>query len=303
MCIFTVFTPTYNRAHSLLRVYESLKRQTFKDFEWLIVDDGSTDGTRDIVETWLHEREICIRYFWQLNGHKKTAFNNGVSKSKGKFFIVLDSDDEAMPHALEVLYRAWNEIPPSEQSYFCGVTGLCRTQDGDIVGSLFPYDVFDCDVPTLVYRFRVTGEKWGFHRTDLLKEFPFPEDIKGHVPEGIVWKAIGTRYKTRWINEVVRIYYSEVDSITNSSRRDKNFGLHAEGLALWAREELDNYISFVKYNPLWFIRMAVNYTRFHLHLRYNKSDRRWKLRRFTSRVLVFVVSPVGFLLYCRDRLI
>jgi len=108
---FTVFTPTSNRAHTLSRVYESLKRQTFRDFEWLIVDDGSTDNTREVVEGWQREKLFIIRYFWQKNAHKKVAFNRGVLEADGKFFITLDSDDEALPEALDILDRHWCNIP------------------------------------------------------------------------------------------------------------------------------------------------------------------------------------------------
>ena len=87
MYTFTVFTPTFNRAYTLPIVYESLKKQTFRDFEWLIVDDGSTDNTRDLVETWQKEAKFQIRYFWQKNGGKHRARNFGVSQAQGAFFL------------------------------------------------------------------------------------------------------------------------------------------------------------------------------------------------------------------------
>ena len=79
--IFTVFTPTFNRAYTLPRVYESLKSQTFKNFEWLIVDDGSSDGTADLVKMWQNEGALTIRYFYQINRGKHIAINRGVSES------------------------------------------------------------------------------------------------------------------------------------------------------------------------------------------------------------------------------
>ncbi|MGQ9564843.1 MAG: glycosyltransferase family 2 protein, partial [Thermogutta sp.] len=95
---FTVFTPTYNRAHTLSRTYESIRRQTIRDFEWVIVDDGSTDGTDELVQQWQQEcNDFPIRYFWQPNQHKKVAFNRGVREAKGQWFVPIDSDDELLP--------------------------------------------------------------------------------------------------------------------------------------------------------------------------------------------------------------
>lgn len=112
---FTVFTATYNRAHVLHRVYYSLCHQSFRDFEWLIVDDGSVDNTQALVEEWRNSADFPIRLFYQENQHKKTAFNLGVREARGLFFYVVDSDDELLPDALQVLYHYWQTIPDSSK--------------------------------------------------------------------------------------------------------------------------------------------------------------------------------------------
>ena len=89
--LFTVITPTYNRAHTLERVYLSLREQSFQDFEWVIVDDGSTDSTRTMVMAWQQEASFPIHYVWQKNQHKKTAFNRGVRKANGELVVAVDS--------------------------------------------------------------------------------------------------------------------------------------------------------------------------------------------------------------------
>src|SRR2546423_7154708 len=113
---FTVLTATYNRAHLLPRVYESLCAQTFRDFEWVIVDDGSTDGTRELVSSW-HE-DFPIRYFWKPNGGKHTAVNLGVQEAAGQFIVILDSDDRLIPDTLERLDYHWKQIPDPRQFAF-----------------------------------------------------------------------------------------------------------------------------------------------------------------------------------------
>jgi glycosyltransferase involved in cell wall biosynthesis len=98
---FTVFTATYNRAHTLHRVYESLKEQTYRQFEWLIVDDGSTDTTRTLVETWQQEANFLISYYYQENQGKHVAINRGVQEARGEYFLIIDSDDTCVPQTLE----------------------------------------------------------------------------------------------------------------------------------------------------------------------------------------------------------
>src|SRR4051812_21992642 len=115
---FTVFTATYNRVGTLHRVYDSLLKQTFKDFEWIIVDDGSTDKTRELVENWQQTASFPIRYFWQKNQHKKTAFNKGVIEAKGKLFLNADNDDEFASNTLETFYYHWKNIPENEREDF-----------------------------------------------------------------------------------------------------------------------------------------------------------------------------------------
>lgn len=297
--LFTIFTPTYNRAHTLPRVYESLKRQTFRDFEWLIIDDGSTDNTRELVEGWQKESLLPIRYFWQENAHKKAAFNCGVREAQGELFLPLDSDDEALPTALEILNRHWCAIADLERQQFSAVTGLCVDKNGQIVGSRFPTNVFDSDSLEIRYRYRVMGEKWGFQRTDILRQFPYPEDIKGHVPEGVIWSAIARRYKTRFVNEALRIYYTEDDSISNSAVV-QGAAKHAEGHALWAREVLCNEWRWFFYRPQWFLKMAANYTRFHSHLQKTQPGKRYPLRGLVPRLLVALMWPVGMFRYGWD---
>src|SRR5690554_5503093 len=128
--LFTVLTPTYNRAHTLERVYSSLEEQSFQDFEWVIVDDGSTDDTRERVREWQQQARFPIHYFWQENQHKKTAFNKGVREAHGELIVALDSDDSLDMNALDTMAQVWNDIPPPERSKFVAITGLCERPGG-----------------------------------------------------------------------------------------------------------------------------------------------------------------------------
>ncbi|XOT96893.1 glycosyltransferase family 2 protein, partial [Alcaligenes pakistanensis] len=213
--LFTVLTPSYNRAHTLERVYHSLCEQTCQDFEWVVVDDGSTDGTRELVEGWQQQASFPIHYAWQENRHKKAAFNHGVALAQGELVVALDSDDTLVVNALYDMAQIWADIPVSERPGYAGITGLCVRPDGKVVGDMFPQDVFDASSLDISFRYHVRGEKFGCLSTAVLRKFPFPDQIEGFVPESLVWRAIARAgYKNRFVNTVFRVYHNSPDSLS-----------------------------------------------------------------------------------------
>jgi glycosyltransferase involved in cell wall biosynthesis len=260
---FTVFTPTYNRAATLARVYDSLQYQTFRDFEWVIVDDGSEDETADLVERWRSECDFPIRYVWQPNQGKHIAFNRGVELARGEFFLTLDSDDACVPDALERLKYHWDQIPTESKSAYASVTGLCVDQDGRLVGDRFPKDVLDATSIEITYRYKVRGEKWGFTRTEVLRELPFPND--GHtkfVPESLTWDVIAERYCTRYVNDVLRIYWVRRGTKSTELAPGTYVSRYAQGNAALHLFALNKHLGLFRHDPVSFILSAVEYTRF-----------------------------------------
>ncbi len=297
--IFTVFTPSYNRAHTLHRVFESLKAQTFRDFEWLIVDDGSTDNTIEIVNRWQEENIFPIHYIHQKKQGKHIAFNLAVKEAKGELFLNLDSDDACLPNALERFKYHWDKISVDEKDRFSAVTCLCKDEDDKIVGDCFPYDVTDSDSIELFYKLKIRGEKWGFHRTDVLKKFPFPEiQNQDYCPEGIIWSQISKIYKTRFVNEALRIYFKGTDQLTKSSSPKK----HALGHIISAKYTLNEEINYFKYSPLAFIRSSANYSRFSFHQNVPVSKQLKDLSIPFSKFLLLITLPLGYLLFTKDRI-
>jgi glycosyltransferase involved in cell wall biosynthesis len=297
--VFTVFTPTYNRAHTLHRVYESLKAQTYRDFEWLIVDDGSTDNTRKLVEQWQQENLFPIRYLYQENSGKHIAFNRGVREAKGELFLTFDSDDSCVPEALERFKYHWDAIPENKKKDFSAVTCLCKDQEGKIIGSFFPLDPTDSDSLEIRYRFKVVGEKWGFHRTDVLRDFPFPETIKRtYISDSpFVWNKIARKYKTRFVNEILRIYWIEPASII----RNGNPARHAIGSQISNLTVLNEEIDWLRVAPLSFLRSAIHYSRFSFHTGTSISDQFKDIDTAGGKFLWLIMLPFGYLVYLMDR--
>ena len=141
---FTIFIPTYNRAHTLNRALESIQKQTFRDFEVIIVDDGSTDTTGALVEEFTDKVDFPVVYQYQTNQGQHVAHNAAVELANGYFLVTLDSDDMLCSSALERFYFHWENIPTHQCQEFAGVEGLCAYfETGKIAGDSFPQKVFD----------------------------------------------------------------------------------------------------------------------------------------------------------------
>ncbi len=288
---FTVFTPTYNRAHTLHRVYDSLKAQTYRDFEWLIIDDGSTDHTKELVEQWQKEANFRIRYIYQENAGKHVACNRGVCEANGELFLTFDSDDACVPETLERFKYHWDSIPEDKRDKFSAVTALCVDRDGRLVGNTFPFDISDSNTFEMETKYRILGDKWGFQRTDVLKEFPFPE-IPGEkfITEGIVWNRLSNKYQTRFVNEKLKIVEYMIDGLTASSVRMR--ARNPIGARLYYQEYLRLNIPLkTKFKNL------INYIRFSFHAGISIQE---IVVGSGYRVLAMLLIPIGYLIYRKD---
>ena len=204
---FTVFTPTYNMANTLHRVYHSLLGQTFRDFEWLIIDDGSTDLTCNLISHYIKcvGGAFPIRYHYlRPNRGKHIAHNRALKEARGEFLLVADADDWITPNALERMDYHWSQLPNTRD--YSGVAGLCADRDGNIIGTKYTDAMTHSTLRERKYIHKMKDEHWGFCRTDIAKQYPFPGHIDGFVPEGLVWLDIAKRYKDYCVNEVFRIY-------------------------------------------------------------------------------------------------
>jgi len=290
---FTVFTPTFNRAHTLHRPYESLLAQTFKDFEWLIVDDGSSDNTKALVMKWRQEAWFPIRYIWQENSGKHFAFNRGVREAYGELFLIIDSDDSCIPEALEQFKYYWDLIPAEKKGLFSGVTALCQDKQGNVVGDKFPFDIMDSNPIEINFKRKIAGDKWGFHKTEILRNYPFPEiNSEKFIAEGIVWNRIALNYKLRFINQkLLRVYY-DTDGLSASITRIRAH--NPIGARLYYQEFLKLPLPTV-----YKIKNMINYIRFSFH---GKVPLCKIIRESPYRVLTTLFLWFGWTFYKIDQL-
>lgn len=201
--MITVFTPTYNRAYKLGTLYQSLIRQSCKDFEWVIVDDGSTDGTEALLGSFANDNNIRIKYLRQENQGKHAAINKGVQEAQGDMFFIVDSDDVLTPDAIEWVKETSSLI--MDDPTFGGISGVLFYPDGKIIGGgIKEGEYIDSNAIDIRLRHGVAGDLAEVFKTSVLQEFPFPifEDER-FVPEALVWNRIAQKYKIRYTSRAI----------------------------------------------------------------------------------------------------
>ncbi|HHW37916.1 MAG TPA: glycosyltransferase family 2 protein [Bacillales bacterium] len=197
----TIFTPSYNRAYCLHNCYQSLKRQTCKDFVWLIIDDGSTDHTKDLVQEWINENSIEIRYQWQENQGMHGAHNTAYELMDTELNVCIDSDDYMPNDAVEKILSFWNRFGSKDVS---GIIGLDAFHDGKIIGTRLPEDKDTSTLFHLYNKYGVTGDKKLVYRTELTKRYPYPV-FKDEKYVGLAYKyyMLDKQFELLLMNEVI----------------------------------------------------------------------------------------------------
>lgn len=287
--LVTVFTSSYNRANFLREIFESLCRQTFKDFEWIVVDDGSTDNTKDVMDKIIAGCDTFpIRYIYKENGGKHTAINLGTKLAKGELFFIVDSDDTLMDTALLTVADEWNKV--KEEAQIGGVVGLdVNSKTGEIIGGGLPQDVIDCDAMEIRYRYHVRGDLKEVFKADVLREFPFPE-IKGErfCPEQLVWFRIAQKYKLRYINKPIYEAEYQPDGITSGIVKARMESPVATCMT---------YAEMLDYDIPWLhkVKAAINYWRFRCCVHANISQ--------VPRIkwCWWIFRPMGYMMHIKDR--
>jgi glycosyltransferase involved in cell wall biosynthesis len=202
--LLTVFTPTYNRRHLLPRLYESLRAQTQKDFEWLVIDDGSSDGTEDLFTSVFHDDLFPIRLRRTENRGKHAASNTAAELARGEFMMSVDSDDWLTPDAIHILSEGWDAIEPSMRDRFCGVGALNMKSDGTPLTRLLGADWLDARPIEMGERYGFGGDKSEMFRVDMLRACPFPEEGVTFVPEGLIWNRVSRDHEVRYLSQYVK---------------------------------------------------------------------------------------------------
>lgn len=247
----TVFTPTYNRAYIIENLYRSLQRQTYTNFEWLVVDDGSSDGTEVLFEKWCaEENSFPIRYIKQENGGKCRAINRALGLAQGTLFFTVDSDDYLTDDALEKVDRWENDLPKDQN--FCGIVANRGYAPDVTPNTLFEGAYLDGDA----FRFYdvIDGERALIFYTEIHRKYLYPEfPGENFMTEAITWNRMAhDGYKIRFYNDIIWVFEYLEDGLTKKG--ESIFYRNPRGYGLFFREKIE-FMNF-SFQEKWDLRLS-----------------------------------------------
>lgn len=279
----TIFTPAYNRAYTLHLCYESLLRQKNKDFEWLIVDDGSTDNTRELVEGWMkNNNEFNIRYVYKENGGMHTAHNTAYENIYTELNMCIDSDDFITDDAVDKIIKFWNE---NKSDKYGGIIALDIFQNGEIIGTELPnkkeitYHDF--------YEYGGKGDKKVIYRTDIMKKYPPYPEYKDEKFVGLCYKYLlaDQEYPLLIMNEPICVVEYLEDGSTKNIM--KQFVKNPKGY-IFLRKERMKYCKTFK----WKFKSCIHYVSSNIMI-----GNKHFIKESPKKVMTICAIPFGIGLY------
>ena len=281
----TVFTPAFNRAYCIDQLYDSLLRQTNKGFIWLVVDDGSTDNTKELVNKWQKEKKIDIQYIYQKNQGMHGAHNTAYANIDTELNVCIDSDDFMTDNAVELILNKWNTI--EDKSSIAGIVGLDIDKQGNIIGSKIPDNVKYSTLYDIYNVHKSKGDKKLVLRTEIVKKYPkYPLfENERFVPLGTLYLMIDQDYKLACFNEALCVVeYMEDGSSLNIF---KQYRRHPKGFR-YAREIELTYSKRFKVQVQKILHY-ISSTLFIKDLRFFKNN--------PKKILTFSLLPLGLLFH------
>jgi glycosyltransferase involved in cell wall biosynthesis len=286
----TIFTPTYNRSYIINQLYKSLLNQTNKDFEWLIIDDGSNDGTESLINSFIKENSISLRYFKQNNGGKHRAINKGLTLAEGELFFIVDSDDYLTKNAISLISEYHEKL--FDDTTLAGVSFRRGYNEKEPIGSKVLFNDFKSNVFDFRYIHKIKGDQAEVYKTEILKNYNFP-DYKNEkfCAEGLLWNRLGLKYKILWTSKIVYICNYLEDGLTSKTIKNRK---KSPKYSMLYYSELEKYrIPYIQK-----LKANINFWRFSFE---SKDSIVNKLKRVD--ILISLLGfPIGVLMYLKDNL-
>ena len=280
----TIFTPSFNRAYTLGKCYDSLVRQSCKDFIWLIIDDGSSDNTRELVNQWIEENKIEIEYKYQENQGMHGAHNTAYEIIYTELNVCIDSDDYMPDDGVEKIISFWEE---NKREDLAGIIALDAYEDGNIIRKIFPETLKEATLFEVNNKYKIPGDKKLVYRTELTKKYPYPL-FKGEKYVGLAYKyyKLDEKYKLATLNEVVCI----VEYMDDGSSRNmlRQYRKNPRGFAFYRIENMKNKNSTVIFK----LKQNIHYVSSSF-ISKNKEF----LKESPCKLLTILSIPIGYLLY------
>ena len=245
-----IITTTYNRGYCIHQVYESLLRQDCKDFMWLVIDDGSTDNTKDIIEGFIAENKIHIEYIYQENMGMHGARNTAYDNINTELNVIIDSDDWLADQAVGKIIDLWNA---KEADDIAGIIAINSDINGKTIGTSLPRGVEKCTVTELFNKYKGKGDKKLIYRSEISRRYPYPIfEGEKFFPASYKFKLIDLDYKMLLMNEVVCVVDYNDTSMTFN--KVKQYRTCAKGFSFYRNEMIR-----ISEDPKYLIITSIHY--------------------------------------------
>lgn len=292
MKTLAIITTTYNRDYCIHQVYDSLKTQNSKDFMWLVIDDGSTDNTKNLIDNYIKEGLVDIKYFWQPNKGMHGARNLAYSKVETEINVIIDSDDWLADNAVEKIISFWND---NKEENTAGIISLNSKTNGEIIGGKFPQEFKKITVTDMHGKLNMRGDKKFIYRSELTKQYPYPEfEGENYFPASYKFRLIDLNYKMLTMNEVTCV----VDYNENSATlgRVKQYRTCAKGFSYYRNEMIR-----ISNNPKYIARQTIHYIATSLFSKNKNFIKKSNKKLYTISLLPFGIAFYYYLKYTNKK--
>lgn len=281
--MLTIFTPSYNRANTLHKLYESLLNQSCKDFCWLIVDDGSNDGTDELVKKWQAENKISITYIWQENQGKSMAHNKGVELTDTELFTCVDSDDYLVENAVEIINETWKNANTSD----IGILAFKRTPHSKVT-EISNNDANRTTLKNAYDNLGLKGDTMLVFKSEIIKKYSFPKfENEKFVPEAYLYDLLDQEGKLILVKEYLYVCEYLSDGYTSNIARLLYNNPNGYFTYINQRLKLDKRIKHRFFDSIRYDAMAI------------AQRKRTVVREAVYPFLALLAYPIGYLVYIK----
>ena len=298
---FTIFTACFNSEKFIERLHKSIEAQTLKDFEWLIVEDCSTDNTKRILQDIQKNSDLNIN----LICNKKNEMisyncNLAVRKAAGNFMIFLGHDDELVPDALEKFDQAWSNIPIYRKQQLAGMISNCQDEMGNSVGGHLSDGDFIANFFDALYKHGFHGEQCLCYLTNVLRDHNF-QHFDRYIPESVLLMNISDYFDTYFVKEELRIYHTDHSSLSNDLQVSSGKVKYPLGMRYFYLEHLNKRSQKLFLYPSLFFKSLVNFTRFSMHSNISFFQSITDLQKLIFKAAVILIYPLSLILFLNDK--
>lgn len=283
MKTLAIITTTYNRDYCIHQVYDSLKSQNSKDFMWLVIDDGSTDNTKEIIDEFIKENLVEIKYYWHPNKGMHGARNLAYDKVDTEINVIIDSDDWLANDAVNKIINFWNRHKKKD---IAGIISLNCKPDGTVIGGRFPKEIKKLTVTDMHDKLNMRGDKKFIYRSELTSLYPYPEiEGENYFPASYKFRMLDLNYKMLIMNEVTCV----VDYNDNSATlgRVNQYKTCAKGFSFYRNEMIR-----ISKNPKYIVKQTIHYIATSLF-----SEDRTFIKKSHKKLYTIILLPIGIAFY------